>query len=280
MTKTAAKISALNKAVTNMPEYAGILPLFTAIYGYILGREADTGIRVDLHKIDPATRTGNGFPLISPDDLLVDVDQARKFLFGLIEVMKSAGNEGQAELDMITDSLKSNKVEIAAIFRSILERSRQPIVDASASTGIPASLIEYVFEIPLKTALEQLSSALPDDSFAQWGEPICPFCGSRAGMAELSGEGGQKRLCCSTCQQLWNYKRLKCPYCGCEDLDKLSYFTAGEGTTRVDTCKGCSRYIKTRDQRSAGEDVPLEAEDLLTIHLDLLATKEGFERGK
>jgi len=27
-------------------------------------------------------------------------------------------------------------------------------------------------------------------------------------------------------------------------------------------------------------DVPLEAEDISTLHLDLLAGKEGFERGK
>lgn len=280
MTTTAAKISALKNATTSKPEYAAILPLFTAIYGYVLGREADTGITVELDKIDPATRTANGFPLISPLDLLVDVDQARQFLLGLIEVMKTAGNEGQGELDMVSASLKEGRVDISAIFRSILERSRKPIDEASASTGIPASLVEYIFEIPLKTALEQLSSALPDDFFPGWGEPLCPFCGSRAGMAELVGEGGQKRLCCSTCQRLWNYKRLKCPYCGCEDLEKLSYFTAGEGGTRVDTCKGCSRYIKTRDRRSGGEDVLLEAEDLMTIHLDLLAAKEGFERGK
>jgi FdhE protein len=30
--------------------------------------------------------------------------------------------------------------------------------------------------------------------------------------------------------------------------------------------------------RKGGQDVPLEVEDLLTIHLDLLATREGFER--
>jgi len=53
-----------------------------------------------------------------------------------------------------------------------------------------------------------------------------------------------------------------------------------EGATRVDTCQACSRYIKTRDSRKGGVDVPLEVEDLLTIHLDLLASREGFERGK
>jgi len=99
-------------------------------------------------------------------------------------------------------------------------------------------------------------------------------------MAELTGEEGHRRLCCSSCFYTWPFKRIKCPSCGCEDAEKLSYFTAGEGPTRVDTCTACSRYIKTRDTRKGGQDVPLEVEDLLTIHLDLLASREGFERGK
>jgi FdhE protein len=60
----------------------------------------------------------------------------------------------------------------------------------------------------------------------------------------------------------------------------LSYFMVADGGTRVDTCKACSRYIKTRDSRKGNNEVPLDVEDLLTIHLDLLAAREGFERGK
>jgi FdhE protein len=99
-------------------------------------------------------------------------------------------------------------------------------------------------------------------------------------MAELSGEDGKRQLSCSACYFKWPFKRMKCPSCGSEDTDSFSYFTAGEGPTRVDTCKACSRYIKTRDSRKGNADIPLEVEDLLTIHLDLLATQEGFERGK
>jgi FdhE protein len=73
---------------------------------------------------------------------------------------------------------------------------------------------------------------------------------------------------------------LKCPFCGNEEVDKLAYFVAGDGPTRVDSCKACSRYIKTRDSRKGNADVPLDVEDLLTMHLDLLATREGLERGK
>lgn len=87
-------------------------------------------------------------------------------------------------------------------------------------------------------------------------------------------------LSCSACSFSWQFKRLACAYCGSDDPEKLSYFTAGDGATRVDTCKACSRYIKTRDSRKGNSDVPLEIEDLLTIHLDLLASREGFERGK
>ena len=99
-------------------------------------------------------------------------------------------------------------------------------------------------------------------------------------MDELSGEEGRRFLSCSGCFFKWPYKRLKCPYCGNEDPESLSYFTAGDGPTRVGVCRKCSRYIKTRDSRKGNADVPLEVEDLATLHLDLLAAKEGFERGK
>jgi FdhE protein len=61
--------------------------------------------------------------------------------------------------------------------------------------------------------------------------------------------------------------------------DSLSYFQAGEGPTRVDVCRKCSRYLKTRDARRGHAGVPMDVEDLTTMHLGLMAVKEGFERG-
>jgi FdhE protein len=146
--------------------------------------------------------------------------------------------------------------------------------------GVPAPLVEYVFEIPLKTALELFSAEIAPGDCAGWQEGYCPVCGSRAGMAELAGEEGRRSLSCSACTFRWQFKRLQCPFCGNEEMDKLGYFVAGEGPTRVDSCKACSRYIKTRDSRQGNADVPLDVEDLLTMHLDLLAAREGLERGK
>jgi FdhE protein len=163
---------------------------------------------------------------------------------------------------------------------AILERRRSPLEEAAIKLSVPAPLLEYIFEIPLKTELERCASEFGEDEFVEWQENVCPLCGARPGMAELTGEEGRRRLSCSACFYTWSFKRMKCPSCGSEDTEKLSYFTAGEGATRVDTCRACSRYIKTRDARKGDSDVPLEVEDLLTIHLDLLASREGFERGK
>jgi FdhE protein len=76
------------------------------------------------------------------------------------------------------------------------------------------------------------------------------------------------------------FRRIQCPYCGNEEIEKQSYFTVDGGPVRVDVCKACNCYIKTRDSRKGEADIPLDICDALTIHLDLVAVKEGYERGK
>lgn len=280
MSSTEQKITALQMAAQTHPEYAGIVPLFIAIYDYLCGREKQTGISIELANADSKEKIDKGMPLLNSADLRVDREQAVVFLLGIIEVLRGKGQENIDYLQQISTALQSGTIDPATIYRAILERSRAPVNDLSEQLAVPSPLVEYIFEIPLKAALGDFSVGYSEESFAGWLESFCPLCGSRAGMAELAGEEGRRKLSCSACSFTWPFKRLSCVYCGCDDPDKLSYFSAGDGVTRVDTCKGCSRYIKTRDSRKAGSDAPLEIEDLLTIHLDLLAAKEGFERGK
>ena len=277
---TETKIYALQQAAATSPEYAAITPLFVAVYNYLQGREGLTGITIDLAGCNRAERTANGFPLISPADLFIDLEMLIGFLLGLVKVLQQQGKEGDEALERISRALSAGEIDPAPLLPAILERRRAPLDEVSLLLDVPAPLMEYIFEIPLKTALEQCAADITEDAFPNWQENVCPLCGSRPAMAELSGDEGRRRLSCSACSYSWPFKRIKCPSCGCEDAEKLSYFTAGEGGTRGDTCRGGSRYIKTRDARKGGCEAPLEVEDLLTIHLDLLATREGFERGK
>jgi FdhE protein len=267
------KIACLSDAAKTSPEYAGIVPLFVELFRYLEKDGRETGITFRVSLANLPERVQGGFPLLSAEDLIVDVPVCRGFLKGAIDVLKRMGSAGDEGLDAISAALDSGAIDLPAVFRSILERNRAVMNEASEGLDVPAPLLEYICEMPLKASLEQIACGVTVEEFEGWQESYCPVCGSRAGIAELSGEEGRRSLCCSACTFRWPFKRIQCPFCGNEDGEKLSYFTAGEGATRVDTCKACSRYIKTRDARKGNSDVPLDVEDLLTMHLDLLAAK-------
>jgi FdhE protein len=280
MGRTADKIAHLRKTAFEHPEYIDLLLPFEEIFAYVDGKEAGTGIRFAVPEGNEAERVQGGLPLLSPDALSVDRDAATAFLSGLLAVLRRVGRAGHADLERIARGLSGGSLDLASLYVACLTRRRDVVDQAAAALSVQAPLLAFVLEIPLKTALERVSSSLSPERFDGWKEGYCPVCGSRAGMAELSGDEGKRRLSCSACYFRWPYPRIQCPYCGNADPETLSYFTAGDGPTRVGVCRTCSRYLKTRDARLGNADVPLEVEDLATLHLDLLAGKEGFERGK
>ncbi|MCR4310642.1 MAG: formate dehydrogenase accessory protein FdhE [Deltaproteobacteria bacterium] len=280
MSRTADKIAHLRKTAFEHPEYIDLLLPFEEIFAYVDGKEAGTGIRFAVPEGNGAERVRGGLPLLSPEALSVDRDAARAFLSGLLGVLRRVGREGHADLDRIEVGFSCGSLDLASLYVACLTRKRDVVDQAAAALSVQAPLLAFVLEIALKTALERVSSSLPPERFDGWKEGYCPVCGFRAGMAELSGDEGKRFLSCSACFFRWPYPRIQCPYCGNADPETLSYFTAGGGPTRVGLCRKCSRYLKTRDARLGNADVPLEVEDLATLHLDLLAGKEGFERGK
>lgn len=280
MRNASEKIAALRRAAATSAEYAGIIPFFIELFSFLDKNGHRTGITVRNCTGHSREKLANGFHLVSSDCLEVDYLACATFLHDTIGVLKRAGRDGSDDLEKISAAIDDDRLDLTALFTAILERNRRYLDDAAKGMDIPPPLLEYVLEIPLKTSLQLFAASVSREEVSEWQESNCPLCGSRAGMAELTGEEGKRFLSCSTCSFSWPFKRLACPFCGNDSAEKLSYFVAGEGATRVDTCSSCSRYIKTRDSRNANADVPLDVEDILTIHLDLLASREGFERGK
>ncbi len=278
--RTAERLAGIERLSRERPEYREILSVFRELYGFVSGKEGATGIAFAVPAASRAERVAAGLPLIGPDAVRVDGDKASAFLGGVIAVMSHVGTEGRDALDALGRALARGALDLPALFAACLSRERGVVADAAAAVSVPPPLLEFVLEVPLKTALEGVASSLDPKEFEGWAQGYCPVCGGRAGMDELAGEEGRRYLFCSGCCFKWPYKRIKCPYCGTEDPGVLSYFTAGEGPTRVGVCRACSRYIKSRDSRAGSADVPLDVEDLATLHLDLMAAKEGFERGR
>lgn len=279
MPQTGKKRECLAQASRDRPEYRAVLSVFLELFAFIDGREGETGISFDLPEPDRAARTAAGSPLLSPGAMRVDAPAAAAFLSGVVGALRRAGREGGEHLDAVLSALSRGALDPASLFAACLERQRKPVEEAAAAAAVPAPLLAFILQIPLKTSLELFAETVGPDAFEGWMESRCPVCGGRPGMDELAGEEGRRYLCCSGCATRWPFKRIQCPYCGCSDPALLSYFAPGEEPTRVSVCRKCSRYIKTRDSRRGNALVPLEAEDLMTIHLDLLAAKEGFERG-
>lgn len=277
-----SRLEHLRRTAYEHPEYRDILSLFVSLFAHIEGKERSTGISFTLPGPKGRERIGAGLPLLAPESLSVDRKKAAAFLSGILDVMRDASRDPAAieELNRIGGALAGNALEVERLFDACLRRERKALEETAAAISVRAPLLTFVLEIPVKTALSLAAESVDPQDVAEWNRSECPVCGSRAGMEELAGEEGKRYLCCSACFFRWPFPHPKCPYCGNRDPETLSRLVAGDGPTQVSVCRKCSRYIKTRDSRKGNADVPLEAEDLATLHLDLFAAKEGFERGK
>lgn len=108
------------------------------------------------------------------------------------------------------------------------------------------------------------------------GGTRCPFCGDAAVLATLGREGGARALHCGLCGGSWSFRRIACCACGQDDQRKLGTLLVGdEDPAWIETCEACGAGVKTFDvRRIPGAFDPL-AEGFASLHLDLLAAREG-----
>jgi formate dehydrogenase accessory protein FdhE len=109
----------------------------------------------------------------------------------------------------------------------------------------------------------------------------CPACGSSPSIARLRRADGRRLLTCGLCGSEWEVVRLACACCGTLERTHLGILRLGDADARwVETCERCKGYIKTVDERKLpeGEMVFPVVEEAATLHLDLLAEREGYIR--
>jgi len=109
---------------------------------------------------------------------------------------------------------------------------------------------------------------------------ICPVCGRRPqlGVLRPEGQGAKRSLLCSLCLTEWDYRRLVCPACEEEDIDKLTVYTAPQfAHLRLEACDSCKTYINTVDLTKNGLAVP-EVDELAALPLSLWAQEHGYTK--
>jgi|GEM_PF-1677623 len=140
------------------------------------------------------------------------------------------------------------------------------------------AVLQFVAENALKPFLMAFSSQVKDCiDRERWGRFHCPACGRTSNFSRLQAEDGRRLMYCQYCGLEWNSRYLGCSRCGNDDHKSLSYLTPEDSPAlQVFVCKKCKGYLKTYDERK-GKDCPeLALADILTLHLDLLAEREGY----
>ncbi len=261
------------------PELASLLDYYAAVVE--AQQDAKLSFHPDLDGLDVELRrskASEGLPLLGPEDIKVD--------WGLFDSLFDRISQISRERAETPDGMGSwpsisrcNREWHDALLAGLLKD--KALLDESAEgAGISPDTFAFLAcqtAVPfLETYAERLKDSVDDSA---WFRGYCPICGAEPLMGKLDKETGKRTLQCHLCRTDWAFQRLQCPFCGTSDQEKLRFFWDQEDPAhRVEVCDLCKTYLKTVDARETDEGLSLLVENLATLHLDLVAKREGFER--
>jgi len=181
-----------------------------------------------------------------------------------IEEFKKTFNEGRPYLDLF--ELKIYKKDLNPLAKIVkddfgikekikFEEKVLPIFDKLAISENKMGFIKLIVYSSIYSYIGDL--IMKNCNLVKWYEPICPVCGSRAGIGFIEGDG-KKSLVCSTCYTRWGHRRTVCPICADEEQKSMKYYSTDElPGWRIEVCESCGMYLKVLDLRERNEDTPL-----------------------
>jgi len=273
--KTEAHLERLKK---KNPAYSELIDF----YGKIAGELCIAKPQIPTTPIHPneevrKIRTKEGFPLVNKKAFLLDIPASITLFQSIANIAKETTSKLKKNVQKIEMADKHGKLNREELLKNHFDSTY--LDEITRLLHLDRSILYFLIHTSLKPSIHANVENLRNQvDLKNWQRGYCPICGSLPQMSELKGEG-QRYFQCSFCDFQWASERLKCPFCENKDHEKLHYFYAeGQEVHRVDLCDTCKRYIKTVDSRNIGYEPDLNLEDMITIHLDILASKKGFQR--
>ena len=261
------------------PHYREILDLYALIL------EEQARIRPQLKIIVPEvnkklvrSRLDRGLPLLGEEGFAIDLEAAQRLFYTLSAICQGATPKMGAEIPRMREAAEQG----ALALRDLLGRhyDMSYLKQAAERCGVDQGILSFLVRTSVRPCLEiQMEQLRGLVDLEAWLQGKCPLCGSLPQMAQLKDEEGKRYLQCSLCGCQWRWERIACPYCSNKAFDLLHYLCSDEEEAyRVDLCDQCKGYIKTIDSRKLDYEPFLDLEDILTIHLDILALEKGYRR--
>lgn len=173
----------------------------------------------------------------------------------------------------LEDSIEGGLVKVSNLVASLLEGRSGDIREAAEELGLEPGLIEAVTLWALQPVVRAVAGLAREHlRYELWGQGYCPICGSHTRVGYVEGEGRKLYLKCQVCLTEWRFPRLRCPFCGNEDHEKMGFYVLdGDQRFRLYVCRACGNYWKVVDETVAGKNVPRSLYEYWTQHLDRLA---------
>ncbi len=272
----------IEQQITNyiklFPSYEKILNFFKEITIEQNKYIEDTKIiPPDIKKSLKEIHLKEGFPLIDKRDFFIDINSSINLFDSLCNISRNANEKLRINIQYIEDALSINALNPREIMRNFFDDLY--IEKIAGEFDIDLTVLKFLIYESIKPSIilnvEKISK---ENEIKNWYKGYCPICGSIPDISKLDRDG-KRFLKCSFCNFIWQSERLKCPFCDNTDNKKLRYFYAEDHEEyRVDLCDNCNQYIKTVDSRKINYDPFLSVDDIVTIHLDIIAQEKGYKR--
>ena len=262
------------------PHYRELLEILEEIL--ILREEHRHRMKREIFPVEErlvAAKMAGGLPLVDFSSVAYDLTESKDYFLALLEI---AEKRSPGETREMARKIREDEID----FNDLIYESFNPLpveenaaADEEDEEENSYDLVELFIEESLRPALEKVVQAYGDVvRKSEWSEGYCPICGREPKIGEIRDDEGTRYLYCNQCGFEWDYRRIKCPFCGNEEQQTLAYFTIEEDSRyRVDVCNECKRYIKIVDFRDTKEKANMDVEDIATLHLDMLANDEGYD---
>ena len=231
----------------------------------LVHREAQAAAVPQIPLAKPEIRNELGLPVLSRAEFPVDVDEGVRLFRQLVTATPTCSLHRQAE----------DGRWIEEVLRTyVAGHLGAPPSDGEAMRS--TQQLSFFAGLALLPGLEAAATCLGRWVSSAWGEAGCPVCGTQPHLAELRAPEGRRHLHCGFCGWAWAYRRSGCPFCENADGRGIELLAVEDDPRcKVELCQGCRRYLKLVDNHECFGLVP-SLEDLLTPHLDLLATGRGY----
>lgn len=260
-----------------VPKHAGLEP-HVALYAGLFALQSSTEEMIPPPPIGPTevqSRLSRRVPGMAPEDFRPDEGLLRATWEQVWKITHQHRPDLQEPLEHIRDWMENGKGKLPELALYYLRGELEWI---GPDADVDISLLQFLINQTLRPFLHRYAEAIaPWIDQEKWYQPYCPVCGGLPDFAVLRKPYGARWLLCSRCDFEWPYRRVSCPYCGCEDPEKYQYVPSEDQVYRLYLCDRCHHYLKTLDQREIMEERPLPVERVVTLPMDVAAHQAGYK---